>query len=110
MQRTRHRFGFMAAAILPLLLGGCLSGGVPGGDGFGYRPVFRTAHGTAGMGHPAPGAGARQLALAPDGRLKWLAAPAGWSSVRAGRAVPPRQVGRIGSRRVYAPAPAEGGD
>src|SRR3546814_15310477 len=66
MQRTRHRFGFMAAAILPLLLGGCLSGGVPGGDGFGYRPVFRTAHGTAGMGHPAPGAGARQLALAPD--------------------------------------------
>lgn len=93
MQQTLPKRGLFAVAILSLLLGGCLSGaGMPAG--LDYRLVNRIDHspGTQAMG--GAGRQGQQLAMAPDGRMRWIPAPAAWASAVGAWIVPPRASAR----------------
>jgi len=81
----------LAAALLSLLLGGCLSGGgMPAG--LDYRLVNRIDHTPGAV--TAPGRRGEQLAMAPDGRMKWIPAPSGWTRASGTWLVPPARTGR----------------
>ncbi|MFN4089686.1 MAG: M23 family metallopeptidase [Alphaproteobacteria bacterium] len=105
----RHRHTLFAILCLPLAVGGCVANAVPAGDGVAYRLVTRVDHVPAD-----PGAAAgRRLALAPDGRMKWVAAPTGWAALGGGWSVPPQARrtprGRGAAPAVYEAVEAEDG-
>lgn len=106
MERTKHRCGRLAAVLFPLLLGGCLAGGRSLPEGFGYRAVMRIESSPAAPAKSDGGAAGQQIAMAPDGRMRWISAPKGWTTAPSGLLMAPQRADRARIARAYAPSPA----
>lgn len=74
--------------------------------GFGYRPVMRIDSSAPNPWGPAGGVQGQQVALAPDGRMKWIPAPKGWARATGGWITPPARANGAAARRYAAVLPA----